>query len=221
MSDFQKFLFEGLPVRGMLVRLTDSWQTLQSRREQPMPPAVMRLLGEMSACALLLQSNLKFDGALILQVQGDGPVKLAVAEARNGLAYRATAQVRGTVAAEADLAAMVNPLGQGRCALTLDPSDRQRGVQPYQGVVALQDDAGRPFPRLAQAVEHYMKQSEQLEYNRLRRSGEIFSNYVTEGDGLRVAAANRQPVFDVPGANAAKQAAQFRALAKEFLRVCL
>lgn len=163
MSDFQKFLFEGLPVRGMLVRLTDSWQTLQSRREQPMPPAVMRLLGEMSACALLLQSNLKFDGALILQVQGDGPVKLAVAEARNGLAYRATAQVRGTVAAEADLAAMVNPLGQGRCALTLDPSDRQRGVQPYQGVVALQDDAGRPFPRLAQAVEHYMKQSEQLD----------------------------------------------------------
>ncbi len=163
MSDFQKFLFEGLPVRGMLVRLSDSWQTLQSRREQPLPLPVMQLLGEMSACALLLQSNLKFDGALILQVQGDGPVQLAVAEARNGLAYRATATVRGEVGAQADLAAMLNPQGQGRCALTLDPSDRQPGVQPYQGVVALQDESGKPFARLSQAVEHYMKQSEQLD----------------------------------------------------------
>jgi chromosome partitioning protein len=65
-----------------------------------------------------------------------------------------------------------------------------------------------------------LKQSEQLEYNRLRRSGEIFKSYVTEGDGLRVAAANRQAVFDVTGANASKQAAQFRALTKEFMQVC-
>lgn len=73
---------------------------------------------------------------------------------------------------------------------------------------------------MAREYGEELKQSEQLEYNRLRRSGEIFHNYVTEGDGLRIAAANRQPVFDVPGANAAKQSAQFRALTREFMQVC-
>lgn len=73
---------------------------------------------------------------------------------------------------------------------------------------------------MAREYGEELKQSEQLEYNRLRRSGEIFQNYVTEGDGLRMAAANRQPVFNVGGANAAKQAAQFEALTREFMRVC-
>ncbi|GGX83582.1 ParA family protein [Vogesella alkaliphila] len=73
---------------------------------------------------------------------------------------------------------------------------------------------------MAREYAESLKQSEQLEYNRLRRSGEIFVNYVTEGDGLRLAAANRQPVFDVSGANAAKQADQFRALTNEFMKVC-
>ncbi|WP_374659739.1 Hsp33 family molecular chaperone HslO [Inhella sp.] len=163
MSDFQKFLFEGLPVRGMAVRLTDSWQLMQSRRDQPLPQEVMQLLGEMSACALLLQSTLKFDGALIMQMQGDGPVKLAVAEARTGVQYRATAKVMAEVPAGADLAQMLNLHGHGRCAITLDPRERSPGTQPYQGVVPLQAEDGQRFARLAQAVEQYMRLSEQLD----------------------------------------------------------
>lgn len=73
---------------------------------------------------------------------------------------------------------------------------------------------------MAREYGEVLKQSEQLEYNRLRQSGRMFETYVTEGDGLRIAAANRQPVFDIPGANAAKQAQQFKALAKEFMKVC-
>lgn len=65
-----------------------------------------------------------------------------------------------------------------------------------------------------------LKQSEQLEYNRLRASGEIFDTYVTEGDGLRLAAAERVSVYDISGPNANKQAAQFKAMTKEFLGVC-
>jgi chromosome partitioning protein len=65
-----------------------------------------------------------------------------------------------------------------------------------------------------------LKQSEQLEYNRLRASGEIFNTYVTEGDGLRLAAASRLPVYDISGANANKQAQQFKEMTKEFLGVC-
>ncbi len=65
-----------------------------------------------------------------------------------------------------------------------------------------------------------LKQTEQLEYNRLRRTGGVFENYVTEGDGLRQAAASREPVYDVGGANANKQADHFRRLTEEFLGVC-
>jgi chromosome partitioning protein len=65
-----------------------------------------------------------------------------------------------------------------------------------------------------------LKNTETLEYNRLRRTGPIFDEYVTEGDGLRQAAAARAPVFDISGANADKQSAQFRRLAEEFLRRC-
>lgn len=168
MSEFQKFMFEGLPVRGVVVRLTDSWQELQARRQQPLPDAVMALLGEMSACALLLQGNLKFQGALVLQVSGDGPVKLAVAEARTDLSYRATANVTGAVPrldsqGGFNLADLLNVHGGGRCAITLDADDRPPGVHPYQGVVPLNDEHAARFSRLAEAVEQYMRLSEQLE----------------------------------------------------------
>ena len=140
MSELHKFLFEGLPVRGMLVRLTDSWQELLARREKAndaFPAPVRTLLGEMAAAGALMQSNIKFNGALVLQVFGDGPVRLAVVEVQPDLAYRATAKVVGAVDASAQLEAMVNLHGKGRCAITLDPRDRLPGQQPYQGIVPL------------------------------------------------------------------------------------
>lgn len=73
---------------------------------------------------------------------------------------------------------------------------------------------------MAREYADNLKQSEQLEYTRLRRAGSIFESYVTEGDGLRLAAANRQSVYDVPNANAYKQAQQFREMTLEFMRAC-
>ena len=78
MSELHTFLFEGLPVRGMLVRITSPWQEILRRRaEHPdtgaYTPAVRDLLGEMTAAAVLMQGNIKFNGALVLQVFGDGP----------------------------------------------------------------------------------------------------------------------------------------------------
>lgn len=167
MSELHKFLFEGLPVRGMVVRLTDAWTEILKRRAQsssgPYPAPVQALLGEMAAAGALMQSNIKFDGALILQVFGDGPVKLAVAEVQSDLSLRATATVQGEVPADAGLAAMLNVHGQGRCAVTLDPQGRQPGQQPYQGVVPLSDADGQAMQSLAQALQLYMRQSEQLE----------------------------------------------------------
>ena len=96
-----KFLFEGLPVRGMLVRLEGSWQEALARRAEPHPPELRGLLGEMAAAAVLMQANIKFNGSLVLQVFGDGPVKLAVAEAQPDLGFRATAKLVGAVPAAA------------------------------------------------------------------------------------------------------------------------
>jgi molecular chaperone Hsp33 len=165
MSTLTKFLFEGLPVRGMLVRLTDSWQEVLRRRQTvgAHAPEVRVLLGEMAAAGVLMQANIKFNGALVLQVYGDGPVKLAVAEVQPDLAFRATAKVVGEVPAGARLEALLNVHGQGRCAITLDPKDRLPGQQPYQGVVPLHGDHREPLQQVQQVLEHYMLQSEQLD----------------------------------------------------------
>ena len=166
MSELHKFIFEGLPVRGMLVRLTDSWQEVLRRREaanDAFPASVRTLMGEMAAAGALMQANIKFNGALILQVFGDGPVKIAVAEVQPDLAFRVTAKVVGEVADGAALDAMLNVHGQGRCAITLDPKDRLPGQQPYQGVVPLHGDRREPLHKLSEVLEHYMLQSEQLD----------------------------------------------------------
>ena len=162
MSELRKFIFDGLPVRGMVVRLTDGWQEVLRRRSASgeWAPAVRDMLGEMAAAATLMQANLKFNGALVLQVQGDGPVKLAVAESMTDLRFRVTAKVQGEVAADARFDDLVNRHGQGRRAITLDPLDRQPGQRPYQGVVPLASPDGGPVGDVATMLEHYMRQSD-------------------------------------------------------------
>ncbi len=65
-----------------------------------------------------------------------------------------------------------------------------------------------------------LKWTERTEYRRISRAGPIFETYVTEGDGLRQAARDRCPVFDVAGQNAEKQSDQLRKLTQEFLDRC-
>ena len=168
MSELHKFIFDGLPVRGSIVRLTDAWQEILRRRASnstvgAYPPPVAELLGEMTAAAALMQSNIKFDGALVLQVFGDGPVKLAVVEMQPDLSLRATASVMGDVAADATLSQMVNQTNQGRCAITLDPKTKFPGQQPYQGVVPLFGDQREKLEKFSDVLQHYMLQSEQLD----------------------------------------------------------
>ncbi|MFC5497848.1 Hsp33 family molecular chaperone HslO [Caenimonas terrae] len=168
MSELHKFLFDGLPVRGAIVRLTDAWTEILARRKAntdggEWPQAVRELLGEMAAAGALMQSNIKFNGALVLQIYGDGPVKVAVAEVQHDLALRVTAKVVGALAPQARLPELVNVHNKGRCAITLDPKDRFPGQQPYQGVVPLHGDHGEKLDKLSQVLEHYMLQSEQLD----------------------------------------------------------
>lgn len=168
MSELHRFLFDGQPVRGAIVRLTDAWTDMLGRRAAntesgPYPVPVRELLGEMAAAGVLMQSGIKFNGALVLQIFCDGPVKLAVAEVQSDLSLRATATVQGDVDDAAPLSALVNVKGGGRCAVTLDPKDKFPGQQAYQGVVPLEDAHAHKLDRLSDVLSLYMLQSEQLD----------------------------------------------------------
>ena len=168
MSQLHKFLFDGLPVRGMLVQLTDVWQEVLKRRAAnvetgPYAESVRHLLGEMTAAAVLMQSNIKFNGALVMQIFGDGPLKLAVVEVNPNLSLRATAKVVGELGDASTLPEMVNVNNEGRCAITLDPLNKMPGQQAYQGVVPLFDDHRNKLDKFSDVLQHYMLQSEQLD----------------------------------------------------------
>jgi molecular chaperone Hsp33 len=176
-----KFLFRDAPVRGEVVQLRRAWQQMTAQHAYPAP--VMRLLGEMTAAAALLSSTIKFNGALVLQIHGDGPVQLLVVECQPDLALRATAKLRAgaAVSEDADMPALVNQHGRGRCVITLDPRDPKPGQQPYQGVVSLEGES------IAQALENYMRRSEQLQSrlwlaaNATTAAGVLLQNLPAEG----------------------------------------
>ena len=151
-----KFLFKAAPVRGGLVRIEEAWQQMVALHD--FPPVVTRLLGEMVAAGALLATSIKFNGALVMQVHGDGPVKLLVVECLPDLAIRATATIADApIAADASMRDMINRNGRGRFAITLDPRDALPGQQPYQGIVPLDGET------MADVLQAYMRQSEQLE----------------------------------------------------------
>lgn len=157
MSDIlKKYLFQDHSVRVQAVTLDDAWQT--GLAHQTYPPCVQRLLGELTAAAVLLAANIKFDGSLVLQLQGDGPIALIVVECTSDLAIRATATLREgqPIPREGNLQRLLNSQGQGRFIVLLDPQ-RKNDMQPYQGVVPLEGDT------VAEVLEHYMHSSEQLD----------------------------------------------------------
>lgn len=145
-----RFIFDGVPVRGAWVQLTQSWQDVRKRHDYP--SALSAVLGEMLAAAPLLTAGLKLEGALILQMQGAGPLQLAVAECTDDLIVRATATVAPDTT---DFPPFPSMLGDGgHFAVTLDI----RGAkEPYQGIVPLEGE------RIGEMLENYMWRSEQLE----------------------------------------------------------
>lgn len=166
MSELHKFIFEGLPVRGAVVRLTDGWQEMLSRKSYP--SIVQNVLGEMTAAALLMHSNIKFDGSLILQILGsehkdDSAIKLAVVEVTSHLSCRTTAKVVRDIADGEAFSALINAGRESKCAITLMPERLHQGQQPYQSVVPLYGDDGESLESFASVLEHYMLQSEQLD----------------------------------------------------------
>jgi molecular chaperone Hsp33 len=143
----QRFLLEDLDIRGAHVRLGASWQAILKNRN--FPPAVTRLLGEMTAITSLIGGNLKQAGRLTFQLRGDGQIPMMVVDCTAALNVRGYASVD---TAPADDAALHTLLGSGRLLMTLDIDD---APQPFQSYVPIEGDT------LAQVFEHYLELSEQ------------------------------------------------------------
>ncbi len=141
-----RFIFERLGVRGEMVCLDASWRAILERH--PYPPTIQRPLGEALASVLLLTATLKFEGSLILQAQGEGPIRTLVAQATHSHTVRGLARWHG----EVESGDLVHQFGQGRLVLTLAPERGER----YQGIVPLEGSG------LGAAIEAYFLGSEQL-----------------------------------------------------------
>jgi len=187
-DQLQKFMFEAAPIRGKIVSLQRTWQDVLARRDYPAP--VRTMLGEMMAACALLSANLKFDGVLVMQILGNGPVKMLVVQCTSDLSMRATAKLSDdaaqTIRDDSQFTDLIN--ANGRCVITLDPTPKQPGQQPYQGIVPLNDENG-PLQSIAQVLEHYMRHSEQLDTrlwlaaNHERASGLLLQK-LPEDDGI-------------------------------------
>lgn len=146
-----RFIFDDMPVRGLHVRLENVWKHIVGQKHYP--PAIRRALGELLAAGALLSGNLKTDGTLIIQVQGQGRLKMLVVEATSDQTVRATARWDETADINND-ESLTDLLGDNRVfVLTLQPKD----AEPWQGVVPLEGGS------IAQMLINYTKRSEQLD----------------------------------------------------------
>jgi molecular chaperone Hsp33 len=167
MNELLVFVCDGAPVRGEIVSISTAWQSILERRDDP--PVIRQILGDFVAAATLLSASLKFDGTLIIQAQSKGPISLLVVECSSNLTMRATVKLSvepTEIDPNATLADLLDASNTGRLVITLDPSDRQPGQPPYQGIVALQQDQNGiavPVTNAAEAIMLYMRHSEQLE----------------------------------------------------------
>lgn len=167
MNELLVFVCDGAPVRGEIVSISTAWQSVLERRDDP--PVIRQILGDFVAAATLLSASLKFDGTLIIQAQSKGPISLLVVECSSNLTMRATVKLSvesSEIDPNATLADLLDAANSGRLVITLDPSDRQSGQPPYQGIVALQQDQNGiaiPVQNAAEAIMLYMLHSEQLE----------------------------------------------------------
>ncbi|ARU28655.1 Hsp33 family molecular chaperone HslO [Cellvibrio sp. PSBB006] len=149
-----RFMFDEYDIRGDIVTLGDSYREVM--RNNPYAASVKNLLGEFLAAASLLSSTLKFDGMIILQARGNGPISTIMAECSNHKNLRGIVRLNPEqvlTETQQQTADMHTLLGEGVLAITIEPKRGER----YQGIVPMDSDT------LAGCLEHYFQQSEQLE----------------------------------------------------------
>jgi Disulfide bond chaperones of the HSP33 family len=180
-DQLHRYLFENYAVRGELVTVSNTWKQVLENHNYPLP--VKTLLGELLVATSLLTATLKFAGDITVQLQGDGPMSLAVINGNNRQQMRGVARVQGDVPANADLKTLV---GNGYLVITITPEEGER----YQGVVGLEGDT------LAACLEDYFMRSEQLPTRLFIRTGEVDGQPAAGGMLLQVLPAQETQAND-------------------------
>lgn len=170
-DQLHRYLFENYAVRGELVTVSETYQQILNNHDYPAP--VQKLLGELLVATSLLTATLKFDGDITVQLQGDGPLKLAVINGNNRQEMRGVARTRAPIADDSTLHQMI---GNGVMVITISPTEGER----YQGVVGLEGET------TAECTEAYFRQSEQLPTRLFIRTGEAEGNAAAAGMLLQV-----------------------------------
>ncbi|GAL59341.1 Hsp33 family molecular chaperone HslO [Pseudescherichia vulneris] len=170
-DQLHRYLFENYAVRGELVTVSESLRQILENHSYPQP--VKNILAELLVATSLLTATLKFAGDITVQLQGDGPMSLAVINGNNKQQLRGVARVQDEIADDADLKALV---GNGYLVITITPEEGER----YQGVVGLEGDT------LAACLEDYFMRSEQLPTRLYIRTGEVDGQPAAGGMLLQV-----------------------------------
>ncbi|BDU20234.1 Hsp33 family molecular chaperone HslO [Dyella sp. GSA-30] len=142
-----RFLLERAGVRGVLVRLGSSWREVAGRADYP--EAVATLLGQSLAASAMLTGNIKFEGALSIELKSSGALRLLFAECTDQGRLRGLARWNDPLPEPL----VVSDLPGAVMAITIGHAERG---QRYQGLVDLN------HPNLGEALENYFNQSEQL-----------------------------------------------------------
>ena len=155
-DSLQHFLFEDsvnqpMPIRGNLVHLNQTFQHVL--QHQSLPPVLKQALGELMAASALLSATLKMDGALVLQLQSKGALKLLVVECSHDLKIRATAKWDDTLTEEINKYPFIDLVKNGQFVITLDPSIGEA----YQGIVPIEGET------IAEMLQNYMLRSQQID----------------------------------------------------------
>jgi molecular chaperone Hsp33 len=146
----QRFLFENLPIRGEMIHLGESFESIVNLHLYP--PRVRQLVGEALAAVGLLTAIFKFKGRVTIQFKGAGKLKLLLAQSNQDFQLRGLAQWEGDWT-EGDVS-LHDIFHQGVLAIILDGGE---GKIHYQGVVSWQGNS------LAESIEGYFRDSEQLD----------------------------------------------------------
>ncbi|MBC3947834.1 Hsp33 family molecular chaperone HslO [Erwinia persicina] len=170
-DQMHRYLFENHAVRGELVTVSQTWQEMINGHDYPQP--VQQVLGELLVATSLLTATLKFEGDITVQLQGDGPLNMAVINGNNHQEMRGVARMQGEIADGCSLKEMV---GNGYLVITISPKEGER----YQGVVGLEGDT------LAACLEDYFMRSEQLPTRLFIRTGTSESQMGAAGILLQV-----------------------------------
>ena len=180
-DQLHRYLFENVAVRGELVTVSETLEQVLTNHSYPQP--VKNVLAELLVATSLLTATLKFSGDITVQLQGDGPMSLAVINGNNKQQLRGVARVQGDIPADADLKTLV---GNGYLVITIAPEEGER----YQGVVGLEGDT------LAACLEDYFLRSEQLPTRLIIRTGEHEGKMAAGGILLQVMPAQNAQAED-------------------------